>query len=1025
MENTSPPRKLPRVAAFGSPKFDHAGDDAIAERLDDIAERIDDAIGAANELADVQQRTSASSSPGSVFSDQEDLAEELRGILTRLKLRTEETRPASRDVERPSDISRDEIRTFEKEDVVDAMELVTFDNPTCWPPKLRKLYNRHREHNIKAVQEALGDGVVARRQAYDYFSLQADVLCVLDFPPEDQAGPLSALAFTLSELHSEKNDLSVLSVKSVCIRQHALAFCKAAGCYHEGYELVEKKGLDGSSSYIALTPHARDALQCDFIERHPTCIRNDVNLAQLISRSSLGRQHVVEGDKIFAAFVKARQEYVRSRNSSNGQGHKLAPVFVWNAGLARSGDERTGALAAQFVSLELAGVEELQGMHHPCFVFRKENLLVQLSAASYDRAVCDACRAAGRKVDDTSFWQRFVGVADMTPEERLVKEQECREFYSALGSLAWMSTGKPGSNKRAVYDEFVADMAEEHARHFAQAKVLFDGAVQAAARRLGISEDELETFTLEERQALVCSMTVARKEIVACASVGISEDDLMNMPRERLAEIVRKYDFRGKVKSALKWKNMSETDGASMSEQAQIELVEAHKQFSMLAAACEAFGENVETASKEWTDAERAELIQNYNSLRMCEELGFSKEEARQFSAEQRSKVKTTYTKKTLLRRLNISPSEENDDDNEAGLTYEAGMTMTLDELWSMIVMRDGGMTPQQSLRYTCALRLGLSKEQVDGLSQDDLDRARVYSLRRGIQKRNEQKGLFLLPGTEAHADVVSEIKSYFKVAGAGILTDLVNSWGFVNKWAFREHVRTSGSVNYNIYFQRDFHGIHVWESRMEELLRTLGRTRRPAIQTSGLSRGSISDYIFRRRVDLFSNELTRESLERMTTRIPFGHDSVAERAKLQRRIEKHDPEFSFPGQAIFDSYLEVLSADASATFRMPKKAKNSNAKENEDWTSSLCVQRKRYIRSDTGNERINYFLYYRDDWGAWYGPTVQWGLLAEEREKNTQSGNIVILNEIYARFCERREVDRELIAFEEELENTVFFYDE
>ena len=342
-------------------------------------------------------------------------------------------------------------------------------------------------------------------------------------------------------------------------------------------------------------------------------------------------------------------------------------------------------------------------------------------------------------------------------------------------------------------------------------------------------------------------------------------------------------------------------------------------------------------------------------------------------------------------------------------------MAMSLDELWTMIVMRDGGMTPEQSIRYTSAINLGLSQEQVESLSDEDLDRARVHRLQRGIQKRNERRGLFHVPDTPDHAEVVKTIQSYLKAAGIGILTELPDAANFADGWAFRKSDSPNRTnISYNIYRQETFHGIPVWVSLMENMLRTLGLTGRSARKTPYLSLAAISDYVYRRRVDLFSDRLVPGALERLAPRIPFSSQHIAERAKLQRRIENKEPEFKFSGDAVFNQVLGQLAADESATFQMGGA-----------WESRICLQRVRSIRPESGRERFTDCLYYLDDTGAWNGPNVDWGLLDKERAKKSVVANIEILNEIDSRLRTRPALLRELIAFDEEWENTIFIYDD
>ena len=1195
----SPPRKVARTVEHGSPPSQEYD---IADAIEDITDKIENSM--------TETTGSPSSITSSVVSDipfnEGVLAgvAELRELVAKLKKSSVDTPPSGMGADAPriaprgvgqstmGDVAREEIMAVEEGAVVDAHVIGGFyDDPHLWPKDLKRAYKEHIKHNVKMVRDALGEGVVAERQVRDFFSNQGDVICVLDYPPEDQAGACVNLAFAFSKSCSKENGVAVLDVHSRCIRQHVYAFAKTSGSWHEGVEVVEMIDKNGSPAYVALTAVAKDSLMYDFVERHPTFIRNDVHPEALVKRSHLGSKHVDEGDEIFARFIKLRQSYVAARNKARG-GSGVAPTFVWNAGFGRDGSERTGALAALFVSLELAQVAHLGGMHHPAFVFRKENPLVQLSAASYDKAVCDACKAAGRQVVDETCWQRFVGVAEMTPKERELKERECAEFYSALGSLVWMSRGKVGSNKRAVYDEFLAqDMSAEQAAHMAQAKVLFDGAVQAAVRRLGMNEEALEALSEEDlkvlqrasaaadaarvqleaaatwacetkenvaamsktqkqdmvssylshcqlkaaaewdglseddlsklskreqeelvekfesdvevraaaswaklsdealdamsnegKKALVsrynfdCKVQAAaswakvsdeeldamsdeekanlahkyatefvqprqyegsvaaaarwfevdpdeiaamtskettsllgrffkeRKAIAACAKVGISEDELAEMPRERVVEIVRNHCFCGRLKSALRWKKKSVTDGEIMSETEQIDLVEEHNRASMLASACEAFEENFDTVSTTWTDAERGELVDAYNSLRRCEELGFSKEETRLLSREERKAVKHAYNKKLLLARLGLAPEEEDDEDAEDGtgenetvnVEFDIGMSMSLDELWNMIAMRDGGVTPERSIRLTCALNLGLSKDKVDSLSDEDLDRARVYRMQRGTQEKNTRRGLFHVPGTAEHAEIVYTIQSYLKAAGVGILADIVGAEKFADDWAFRG---SNLQDRYNVYVRETWHGIPVWIPHVETMLRTLGLTHRSAMKAPFLRVAAISDYVYRRRFDLFGDKLTREALERLAPREMFSKQTIAERAKLQRRIERNEErEFKFPTDAIFDQVLGELSADPTAKFRM-----------DGEWATRICLQHRRSIHSDTGRERFRDFLYYRDDEGSWNGPWVDWGLLPKERLKNSKIGNIEILNALDARLRRRRrEVDEQ-----------------
>ena len=89
-----------------------------------------------------------------------------------------------------------------------------YDDPQRWPKALKRAYKNHIHHNIQMVRDALGEGVVAERQVRDFFSNQGDVICVLDYPPEDQVGAFVNLAFAFSKSYSKANGVAVLDVHS-------------------------------------------------------------------------------------------------------------------------------------------------------------------------------------------------------------------------------------------------------------------------------------------------------------------------------------------------------------------------------------------------------------------------------------------------------------------------------------------------------------------------------------------------------------------------------------------------------------------------------------------------------------------------------------------------------------------------------------------------------------------------------------------------------------------------------------------
>ena len=125
-----------------------------------------------------------------------------------------------------------------------------------------------------------------------------------------------------------------------------------------------------------------------------------------------------------------------------------------------------------------------------------------------------------------------------------------------------MSRGKAGSNKRAVYDEFLAqDMSAEQAAHMAQAKVLFDGAVQAAVRRLGMNEEALEALSEDDREVLqraLATADAARAQLEAAATWACkTKENVAAMSKTQKQNMLTRYLIHCQLKAAAEWDGLS------------------------------------------------------------------------------------------------------------------------------------------------------------------------------------------------------------------------------------------------------------------------------------------------------------------------------------------------------------------------------------------------------------------------------------------------------------------------------------
>ena len=242
------------------------------------------------------------------------------------------------------------------------------------------------------------------------------------------------------------------------------------------------------------------------------------------------------------------------------------------------------------------------------------------------------------------------------------------------------------------------------------------------------------------------------------------------------------------------------------------DLIVEYCYFSSLEKACKVFDENFDEAKGDtWTPQERCDIIERYKFLSRGESLGYSLEAVKGMTPAMRREVKHKYNKKLLLSKLGIEEDDGSDDDGDGdgddtvdgkeNLTYAEGMEMTIEEIQTLIVkLEGGGITSQQVIRETFALSLGFSRDTIKDLSPADLDKIRVIRLQKGRQEKMRERGLFYLPGTSEHENVVKDICIALRAYGLLILSEQIKSLSeqiestekakFLNDWAFKKNLR-------------------------------------------------------------------------------------------------------------------------------------------------------------------------------------------------------------------------------------------
>ena len=578
------------------------------------------------------------------------------------------------------------------------------------------------------------------------------------------------------------------------------------------------------------------------------------------------------------------------------------------------------------------------------------------------------------------------------------------------------------------------------------------GQLAAAAKSEGISKQDLALMDDTQKKNVIIAHIRKSTIEAAAKKKDIDRNSLAQMTKKQLDELINDHTFCGKVEAAISWARKQKPSDTSpstslsfvastatqqqqstavdrflkladgelenMDEDAKNELlkdlVEEHRHLSMLEKACVTFGEDFDKVKGElWKPQDRRDIIERYNLLSRGESLGYSLEAVKGMTPEMRREVKHKYNKKLLLSKLGIEADDGSDDDGDddgddtvdgkENLTYAEGMEMTIEEIQTLIVkLEGGGITTQQAMRETFALSLGFSLDTIKDLSPADLGKIRVIRLQKGVQKKNIERGLFYLPGTSEHENVVKDICIALRAYGLLILSEQIKSLSeqsestenakFLNDWAFKKH--TSTIVEYKVYRRAVFKGVVYFERLLDDVLCT---GTKKYWHTRSVSLASITQYIYHKRGTFFEGTISPIILDNLPAK-NLNSNQLGRRTTLQRRIEQNEKHvFEFAGNNDFDTLLEQLAAKKSATFRLFLE---KNKETRPWWYKRVCVQRV-FVTGERGGKQLKCYLYYQDDSGSWLGPKSQWDIVPGQTEKPKVShvGNVEILNALDERF--------------------------
>jgi hypothetical protein len=540
-----------------------------------------------------------------------------------------------------------------------------------------------------------------------------------------------------------------------------------------------------------------------------------------------------------------------------------------------------------------------------------------------------------------------------------------------------------------------------------------------------------------------------RKSTIEAAAKkkDIDRNSLAQMTKKQLDELINDHTFCGKVEAAISWARKQKPSDTSPSTSLSIvastatqqqqstavdrflkladgelenmdgdaknellkDLVEEHRHLSMLEKACVTFGEDFDKVKGElWKPQDRSDLIERYKVLSRAESLGYTFEDVKGMTQEKRREVKHKYTKKLLISKLGIEEGDGDEDDDgddvkatTGKLTYEEAMEMTIEEIQTLIVKREGGKTTQQAMRETFALSLGLPRETITGLSDEDLDKIRGIRLQKGWQKKNIERGVFHLPGTRGHANMVEDICSGLRAYGLLILSEVIETKKvqFLNDWSFRvsyENDVDSVTPGYRVYRRAAFQGVEYFERLLDDVLCS-GAKKNWSKRPSALA--AIPRYIYAKRGTFFKDTILPTTLGTLRPK-DMDVNQLGQRIRLQRKIEQNkDGLFKFADDEFFTKLLDQLATGPNvATFH---SSLGKNKDERPWWYTRVCFQRIFSTDKRTDKRITKDCLYYQDESGSWLGPIIQWNIVpgVTERAKTTHVAIVEILNALDNKF--------------------------
>lgn len=206
---------------------------------------------------------------------------------------------------------------------------------------------------------------------------------------------------------------------------------------------------NGTEATVKLSSEAVWLLSNDFVDLLPPLSSSRAGGAAIRAiEKELGKDFLWTLMERFATVLEERSKFLKKR-AGVASGATPANVMLWGAGTS-DGKRHTGVLSDIHALLQAMGVKHTK-IRHPEAILRHS--LAAKAGAKFDEEELSAFSSACVMEDvEGAASSRFLDVENATEADK----EKFQSIMREIGKQVWKKPGKPGSEKRALFDAYMS-----------------------------------------------------------------------------------------------------------------------------------------------------------------------------------------------------------------------------------------------------------------------------------------------------------------------------------------------------------------------------------------------------------------------------------------------------------------------------------------------------------------------------------------------------------------------------------------